>query len=324
MDELKNKEKFYYRSHCPICYSEDKVILLSRDFTHSSVWGFLNGYYYGKIKIEDLSGVNFEIAKCKNCSFIWQANILNDTFMGKLYEEWIDSQESFLKKKHADKELFVKYASEIKKIINFFKKRPFEIKILDFGMGWGYWCQMAKAFGCDVIGLELSQKRIDFAKKNGIRVINNLEEISNNSLDFINTEHVFEHIANPLEVLKELWELLSDGGIIKIAVPNGRKIKRNIAKGNWHATKDALHPLEHINCFTNKTLIKLAHEVGLQLMRQPSFFVFPMNFKSIAKFFFGRWIGTTLYFKKCSLYFNKNKRKENNIFTNNIIAIFKK
>jgi 2-polyprenyl-3-methyl-5-hydroxy-6-metoxy-1,4-benzoquinol methylase len=218
--------------------------------------------------------------------------------MGKLYGEWIDSQESFLKKKHANKELFIRYASEVKKIVNLFKKKPFEIKVFDFGMGWGYWCQMVKAFGCDIMGLETSQERIDFARENGIRVINNLKGIPKNSLDFINTEHVFEHIANPLEVLKELRELLSDGGIIKIAVPNGWKIKRSITKDNWHATKDALHPLEHINCFTNKTLIKLAHVAGLRLMRQPLFFVFPTNFKFIVKILFGRWIGTTLYFKK--------------------------
>jgi 2-polyprenyl-3-methyl-5-hydroxy-6-metoxy-1,4-benzoquinol methylase len=298
MDELKNKEKFYHRSHCPICSSEDKIILLSRDFTHPSIWEFLDNYYHGKIKIDDLLGVNFEIFECKNCSFIWQANILNDAFMDKLYGEWIDSRESFLKKKHANKELFIRYANEVKKIVSFFKKKPFEIKVFDFGMGWGYWCQMAKAFGCDVMGLEASQERIDFARKNGIRIISNLEEMPKNTLDFINIEHVFEHITNPLEVLKELQELLNDGGIIKISVPNGWKIKRNIMKDNWHATKDALHPLEHINCFTNKTLIKLAHAVGLQLMWQPLFFARPINFKSIVKLIFSRWIGTTLYFKK--------------------------
>jgi len=43
-------------------------------------------------------------------------------------------------------------------------------------------------------------------------------------------------------------------------------MEKELQSVNWKAKKDALHPLEHINCFSRKTLKILANQAGLSLL----------------------------------------------------------
>ena len=219
---------------------------------------------------------------------------------GELYSDWISSEQSLNKKKHADSSLYSAYAREVENISFLVNKKPFEINVLDFGMGWGYWCLMAKAFGYNVSGLELSKERIEFAGKNGINVIE-YSDISTDKFDFINAEQVFEHIPEPLRTLKLLARSLKNGGIIKISVPNGKGIEKELANPEWKASKNAVHPLEHINCFTHKTLLKLAHLANLEV-EQPFRLRYRYDFKSWVQGILWKYymnvFGTSLYFKR--------------------------
>jgi len=263
----------------------------------------LDEYYEGRINKSDLTDGKYEIVKCSECGFIWQAYILNDELMEKLYSVWISSEHSLIKKKCADFSLFSGYAREVESIHRFFpSKKPFEIDVLDFGMGWRYWCLMAKAFGYNVSGFEISKKRIEFARKNGIDVIENFSEITTRKFDFINAEQVFEHIPNPLQTMRFLVHSLKNEGIIRISVPNGRGIEQELAKPRWNPSKNAIHPLEHINCFTHQTLVKFGELAGLELIRQPFLLSHRYNLKSYIKGVLGKYyrqyFGTSLYFKK--------------------------
>jgi len=197
--------------------------------------------------------------------------------MKKLYEEWIDPQKSFNKRIMENKLVFetcLEYAQEIMILMEYFKYLPKKLKFFDFGMGWGRWCLIAKAFGCDVYGNELSDTKITYVKGLGIKVIT-YNKIPKFQFDFINTEQVFEHIPNPLETLQHLIKSLNRYGLIKISVPDGSDIKRNLKILNWKApkgSKDSLNPvspLEHINCYNRNSIIKMADKVGLELVNIP-------------------------------------------------------
>ena len=58
----------------------------------------------------------------------------------------------------------------------FHNRKPREIKVLDFGMGWGHWAIAGVANGLNVVGAELSETRIQFAKSKGIKILNSLED----------------------------------------------------------------------------------------------------------------------------------------------------
>ncbi len=96
------------------------------------------------------------------------------------------------------------------------------------------------------------------------------EAIPDRQFDVINADQVFEHLPEPLVTLRQLRRALKPGGLLKISVPDGRSVKRNLGYGDWLATADSprslnpVAPLEHINCFTRHVLIVMAAEVGLR------------------------------------------------------------
>ncbi len=261
------QRNFIHRPKCELCGSENKAVLISREFTDPVVWDFLQQYYEERINQADLKGGKYEIVKCSDCGFLWQAYILNDDLMKKLYRVWISSEDSFQKKRSADITLYSGYARQVQRIAILLSRRPHEIDVLDFGMGWGYWCLMAKAFGYNVSGYEISREMVEFAGKNGIDVYERYSDIADKKFDFINAEQVFEHIPNPLETLRSLVQRLNSGGIIRISVPYGRNVEKTLSKPRWKPSKNAIHPLEHINCFTHRVLIKLGKSAGLELVR---------------------------------------------------------
>ncbi len=260
---------FVHRPHCELCGSESKKILVSVDFSNSLVWDFLESYYQGRIDVSVVENVSYEIVECQNCGFVWQGYVLNEEKMGDLYSVWISAEHSLNKKRYADIGWFDKYAREGRTIFDLVKKQPHQTRVLDFGMGWGYWCRMAQAFGYKVKGFEVSPPRVAYARQMGIDVIDSYSDISKHKFDFINSEQVFEHVLNPTQTLMELSSSLEIGGVIRIAVPDGDKTLKNLSNSDWKAAKDALHPLEHINCFTHDSLREMGKRANLEYLFVP-------------------------------------------------------
>jgi 2-polyprenyl-3-methyl-5-hydroxy-6-metoxy-1,4-benzoquinol methylase len=111
---------------------------------------------------------------CDVCGFMWQAYVLDPLGMHLLYEHWISAEESLAKRTHADVTLFEQYAREVARISRILGGNPHRIRVLDFGMGWGFWCRMASAFGYEVEGLDLSEARRKYARERGVRVVDRL------------------------------------------------------------------------------------------------------------------------------------------------------
>jgi hypothetical protein len=297
---------FIMRSSCELCAADKKRILLSTDFTQPSVWEFIESYYQNRVPKNLLSSGSYELAKCEPCGFIWQTQILNEEGLRRLYGEWISSADSLKKKKNAALSLFSRYAREVEIIPHLLGRQyPGEINVLDYGMGWGNWCLMAKAFGLNVMGIDLSEERTCVGHKSGIEVVSDPTKLAAASIHFINAEQVFEHIPHPRKILEDLAQTLVPGGVARIAVPDGRKIESKVKNPAWKAAKDAAHPLEHVNIFTNRSLKRLGQLAGLQLMDQPFLLSARRGGKSflrgiLAKYY-NQYVGTTLYFRKISL-----------------------
>lgn len=298
---------FVSRSNCPVCDSTHTVELRKTEFTASPIWEFLQRYYSNRIPSETVAGAYFEVVQCKNCSFTWQQNILNDAGMEKLYDEWISSEDSLAKKQVTDISLYAGYARQVEAIAHLLGKKPNETMVLDFGMGWGYWCRIAQAYGFQAYGVEIATERLAYGRQFGLQAVSDLNDLPDIQFDFINSEQVFEHVPAPRESLVNLVSKLKRGGIIRISVPNGSGISEAIQRPGWKPASDAIHPLEHINCFTNQTLISLAASAGLKLAEQPRFLGQGLLGKSyggskkswltsVVGRYYRRYRGTTLYF----------------------------
>ncbi|MEO7318123.1 MAG: class I SAM-dependent methyltransferase [Chthoniobacteraceae bacterium] len=264
-------DHFETRKSCPCCGAEGGVLLYEKPFCDAPIRGYLEAFYQpqGGVEFGFLEGTAFTLIECGQCGLIFQKHIPNDALMVRLYDRWIDPARVFaLIDGRQGAAYFMSLAKQVANVTEWFRKPPSELRCLDFGMGWGHWCRIARGFGCEVAGVELSEVRIAFARKAGLQVLA-YDDLPDHGFDYINTEQVFEHIPQPFETLAYLKQSLKPGGLIRISVPDGWGIRRKLARGNWLAQKgsrdslNAVAPLEHINCFHYHAIVKLAARAGL-------------------------------------------------------------
>lgn len=293
---MKHNIGFVTRAKCPVCNYQHSTTLWVKPYSDLVLDKFLSEFYHQKLNTSQLEQQPFQIDQCNQCEFIYQPFVLNETGMATLYGEWVDSKTSLKKKKTAKAKLYKQYSGQIEIIARLFKQKPHTINILEFGMGWGYWSRMAQAFGYNVSGLELSPERVEHARSMGLKVI---EEIPDDAkYHFIYANQVFEHLENPLTLLKDLTNHLTKNGIIYLRVPDGSGIKDRLINSGWSNNMDAIHPLEHINCFTRKTLIKLAEEAGLKVLNHPIRLNINSLWGGIKREIADRFFTTHIYFTK--------------------------
>lgn len=266
------------RNVCPACESPDFRTLHSSPLDSGPLREYLIDAYSsapGGVEFEYLDGASYILCECARCGLIFQRDIPNDFLMERLYEHWIDPVAT--RERHRtedDLSYYAEHAQDVMQIIAFLDRIPSSLSILDFGMGWGEWAYMAKAFGCVVSGAELSSERREHSRSNGIPIVD-WDEIPERQFDLINADQVFEHIAEPLATLRHLKTGLATGGLLKISVPRPQEIERRLKTMDWGAAKDsndslnAVAPLEHINCFRRRSLEAMADRAGMELVSIP-------------------------------------------------------
>ena len=295
------------RDKCEVCSSSEYEILLDKDYFSSELKDFLQEYYSGKLQIELLRDMSYKIIKCKKCGFIWQSQIFNDELNYCLYNDWINPENS-LKKIYNNQSYLENLFYDLLILKSFFPKiQNHKIRILDFGAGWGFFCNILKGFNFDVYALELSEKRKNFMTNNFKIKIIDFDTLNKYKFDFINSDQVFEHIEKPRETLLQLTKVLKKNGIIHISVPNGRSMEKLIRNNNLKIGKNQLHPLEHINCFTPSTIVTCAQLSNLEKTTPPLdikiLFQYPRMFLKIFlnNFFFRFRNRISVYFKRSFL-----------------------
>lgn len=263
---------FEMREECPACASSIFKNIYEAQYDKPPIKDYLIDFYLpqGMIEFEYLEGAIYVLCECDVCGMIFQRDIPNIALMKRLYEHWIDPKKVFAQHQEQDGlEYYAYYAQEIMQIISYLEDKPSRLSFFDFGMGWGEWALMAKAFGCKAYGIELSEDRITYAKSNGIRVIT-WDVIQRCRFDFINAEQVFEHISEPLKTLRYLKEALNHHGIVKISVPYANNIGRRLSIMDWKSPNGSTNslnpvaPLEHINYFRRTSLVKMAEAAGME------------------------------------------------------------
>lgn len=260
---------FITRTVCPACGSDQFEVLIDLAFTDSQLTSLLTRFYQSRVDLDLLSTHRYTLCECQRCSLVYQQHILNDAGMSALYGDWISADDSLDKRQYGSANIFRKYAAEAETISRIVGKPPHQTSVLEFGMGWGYWSRMAAAFNFRVTGIELSPERIKHAHSLGVIAATDLAEVDYDSIDFIYANQVLEHIPEPDQVMRQLYNRLTVGGVILVRVPNGTGTSNTLRKKGWQPDMNAVHPLEHINTFTRSSLITLGRAIGLKPMRPP-------------------------------------------------------
>ena len=271
---MANGTAMQHRTRCPGCLSSSVSMIYEESYSGAGVQSYLKRHYENRAS-KTADSYAYALVCCDGCGLAFQQNVPSEDFLGEIYNAWVPGTD--LERTHRNYSLQdYRYLAEQVQFVNlFFGLSPSEISVLDFGFGWAHWSKMAMGYGFDVSGVELSEERIRHGKSLGLKIIN-LDDLPVKKFRFINTEQVFEHLTEPRAVLERLVEWLSPDGLIKISVPNAsdslKKIKRSKNFGSLSAEcQMPIAPLEHLNSFSNDSLIAFGKSVGLKPMR-PSFY----------------------------------------------------
>lgn len=151
-------------------------------------------------------------------------------------------------------------------------------RVFDYGMGEGHWAVMASAYGAEVWGTDIDPRSKQVADKSGIHFVSGIEELEDNYFDFINADQVFEHLPDPLPILRQLVAKLRSGGHVKLTTPADRNIEQKLRRvgddegyslPEFKRELHAMSPLSHINLFSQRSLTAMAERAGLEAFRVP-------------------------------------------------------
>ena len=141
-------------------------------------------------------------------------------------------------------------------------------RFLDVGAGYGFFSRAAAARGFEVRALEPARScREVFALMNGFRpdphmLEKDFVEQNKSAFDVVLLSQVLEHIIDLHEMTGFLGELLGDGGVVAVAVPQFRSLVSRIqGRGDMFIV-----PPEHLNFFTLLGLKRLFEHHGFEIL----------------------------------------------------------
>ena len=259
------------RLKCPFCNGNTYRSLFKKKYSSKELSDFIFQYYKSKELVKILQNEIYELCECLNCHGIFQKNIPDDSFLNYLYNELISSVESLNKKVDYIKNHERKLNQDFQMITSLFEKKIENIKILEFGCGWGFWSKFMLSKSLNVTTCEFSNVRHQHLIENKIKNFRSLDNL-NMKFDFIYSEEVLEHVTSPIDILNQLKNLLSKNGYMFHRFPSSFLFKNKLSK-KYIPRKDCAHPLEHINIINKKSFIQMSKNLQINICN-------PLKFKN--------------------------------------------
>jgi len=142
-------------------------------------------------------------------------------------------------------------------------------RILDFGCAEGLFVAHARDSGWDSYGVEMSSWAADRGRQRfGVRIFETQladAPIPQGSLDVVHTNHVLEHLPDPVGVMRAAYTLLRPGGMLVAEVPQELSVPLVDAMLGRLRPAQTLPPSYHVVFFSRRGLELAAKRAGFEV-----------------------------------------------------------
>lgn len=253
-----------------------------------------------------VSGEQFDVYRCRSCGFMFTLNFplgddINRYYSSTEYISHSDSQKGLINRiYHHMRQHMLKKKTQL--VIKESHRK--QGRLLDVGTGTGYFPAAMQKKGWEVYALEKNEEARLYGQtkfKLDVRGEQSLYQYEPGTFDVITLWHVMEHLEDLPRVWERFRELLTDTGILVVAVPNSTSYDAEHYGAQW-AAYDVPRHLWH---FSPATIQKWGAKHGFVLAaRYPmpfdTFYISMLSEKNKgnkAAFVKGMAIGTWLWLK---------------------------
>lgn len=194
----------------------------------------------------------FQILACRFCH-------LGQTFPPPLLTDEIKTyyeQRQDYHQRREEIDLWNIFSSRFLKIV---KKYARGKRLVDVGCNIGIFVKHAREADFEATGIDLADTPLQYGIKS-LSLDNILhygslkdQEFKADSIDVLTYQHCFEHLANPIEELKEVYRVLKPTGIVLIEVPRFFSSWRFFLGNRWYG----FSPDQHFWQFGKRGLVNL-------------------------------------------------------------------
>ncbi|MEW5802551.1 MAG: class I SAM-dependent methyltransferase [bacterium] len=208
------------------------------------------------------------LVRCPHCNLWWIDPLPSPSRIQEFYppEYYGIHNEKFHESLEAFVQLFCRLRTERAAGLPLKRKRA-----LDIGCGRGQSLKILQKNGYESYGTELSPFSARAAASiPGVRIFTQglLDcHFPNRFFDLVIVWHVLEHLPNPAEVLREIFRILTPGGVLLLCVPNIESIQARLAGSNWFH----LDLPRHLYQYNPFALTRLLTSVGFCISRYHTF-----------------------------------------------------
>jgi SAM-dependent methyltransferase len=258
--------------HCTVCGSSSIAAVIQRPLSQ-----FLSGRasYY---RLDSLNLTGNELmgyVRCRDCSFVFASPTLDSSLELATYNDAKSGQPE-TKPWMSDHDAASLYQTHHKWVdLNPFvlglgfhfsryekPKNPgmTQVRLLDVGCGYGHTLELARVFGVYGVGCDLDQSRIAACRAKGLRVFE--PSCVEGVYDLIVSSNVIEHVYDLHAYIGMISRHIAPQGVFVFNGLEESVIGVEMKKPRFKL----LHPIEHRNVLTRKSLKRLLGDHGLRLV----------------------------------------------------------
>jgi 2-polyprenyl-3-methyl-5-hydroxy-6-metoxy-1,4-benzoquinol methylase len=199
--------------------------------------------------------------RCERCGLVFLHPQPTNDFLRTHYQSYLPSSAAEIESwRHLMQHVFERMGDSIE------SRHPMPGTILDLGCGYGFFLDHMSRRGWKVEGVEISIRASRYARESlGVSVTSHplpRSDWEDERYDVISLFYVIEHLANPLEVLKEAMRLLRPGGWLLLRWPHSTPIAMLLRP--WLSQLRLYQAPSHLFDFSPKTMFDMLNHIGYE------------------------------------------------------------